>query len=59
MDASLDRDVETIEGNLNLVHDGRVELTSHEGEADEDEPEDGYCWRCWLATEHRFIEAFS
>jgi heavy metal sensor kinase len=42
MDASLDRDVETIEGNLNLVQDGRVELTSHEGEADEDEPEDGY-----------------
>lgn len=42
MDASLDRDVETIEGNLNLTPDGRVELTSHEGEADEDEPEGGY-----------------
>lgn len=42
MDASLDRDVETIEGNLHLTADGRVDLASHEGEADEDEPENGY-----------------
>ena len=42
MDTSLDRDVETIEGDLHMTSDGRVELTSHEGEADEDDPEHGY-----------------
>ena len=42
MDASLSRDVETIEGNLYMTSDGRVELSSHEGEADEYETENGY-----------------
>jgi heavy metal sensor kinase len=42
VDTSLDRDVETVEGDLNTSSDGRVELTSHEGEADEDEVEGGY-----------------
>lgn len=40
LDTSLDRDVETVEGDLSLSADGRVELTSHEGEADQDEDED-------------------
>ena len=42
LDASLDRDVETVEGDLVTTSDGRVDLTSHEGEADEDEMEGGY-----------------
>ena len=42
LDASLDRDVETAEGDLVMTSDGRVDLTSHEGEADEDEFEGGY-----------------
>jgi len=42
LDASLDRDVETVEGELVMGPDGRVDLTSHEGEADEDELEGGY-----------------
>jgi heavy metal sensor kinase len=42
VDTSLDRDVETVEGDLNTGSDGRVELTSHEGEADEDEDQGGY-----------------
>jgi len=41
VDTSLDRDVETVEGDLHTTSDGRVELTSHEGEADEDEKEEG------------------
>ena len=41
VDTSLHRDVETVEGDLNTTADGRVELTSHEGEADEDEKEGG------------------
>lgn len=40
MDASLDRDVEAVEGDLSLTSQGHVSLTSHEGEADEDEDED-------------------
>jgi heavy metal sensor kinase len=42
VDTSLDRDVETVEGDLNTTSDGRVDLTSHEGEADEDKLEGGY-----------------
>jgi heavy metal sensor kinase len=44
LDASLDRDVETVEGDLVVTSDGRVDLTSHQGEAyeDEDEPISGY-----------------
>jgi heavy metal sensor kinase len=42
VDTSLDRDVEAVEGDLNTTSDGRVELASHEGEADEDEMERGY-----------------
>ena len=42
VDTSLDRVVEAVEGDLNTASDGRVELTSHEGEADEDEGERGY-----------------
>jgi heavy metal sensor kinase len=42
VDTSLDRDVETVEGDLITNSDGRVELTSHEGEADEDDLEGGY-----------------
>lgn len=42
MDTSLDRDVETIEGDLYLTSDGHVGLTSHEGEADEDDTDRGY-----------------
>jgi hypothetical protein len=41
VDTSLDRDVEAVEGDLNTTSDGRVELASHEGEADEDEVEGG------------------
>lgn len=40
MDASLDRDIEAVEGDLMLTPQGRVDLTSHEGEADPDEDED-------------------
>ncbi len=42
LDASLDREVETVEGDLVMAPDERVDLTSHEGEADEDEFEGGY-----------------
>lgn len=42
MDVSLDRDVETIEANLHMASNGRVELASHEGEKDEDERDSGY-----------------
>lgn len=59
LDASLDRDVETVEGDLVTTSDGRVDLTSHEGEADEDEMEGGYLWRCWAPTAPSFIEAIN
>jgi heavy metal sensor kinase len=42
LDGSLDRDLETVEGDLFLTSDGRIGMTSHEGEADEDEPDRGY-----------------
>jgi hypothetical protein len=39
LDTSLDRDVETVEGELQSASNGGVELSSHEGEADGEEDE--------------------
>jgi heavy metal sensor kinase len=42
VDASLDRDLETVEGDLFINSSGQLELTSREGEAQEDERDRGY-----------------
>jgi len=47
LDVSLDRDVETVEGDLFMTPDGRINLASHEGEADEDEPNSGFFLEVW------------
>lgn len=48
LDASLDRDLETVEGNLSLNPSGQFELSTHEGETDEDEEYDrGYLLEVW------------
>jgi hypothetical protein len=53
LDVSLDRDLETVEGSLYLNSDGHLQLSSHEGEAYEDEDEDedkvdnGYLLEVW------------
>jgi hypothetical protein len=39
VDSSLDRDVDTVEGALYLNSSGGIELRSHEGEVEEDEPD--------------------
>lgn len=47
LDASLDRDVETVEGDLVVNPSGRLELNSHEGEAEGDELDRGYFLEVW------------
>lgn len=47
LDASLDRDLETVEGDLYLNPSGQLELSSHEGEAQEDEHDRGYFLEVW------------
>jgi len=48
IDVSLDRDLETVEGNLVLNPNGHLELHTHEGEADEDNEYDrGYFLEVW------------
>jgi heavy metal sensor kinase len=47
VDSSLDRDVETVEGALHLNSSGELELSSHEGEVEEDEPDRGYLLEVW------------
>ena len=47
LDASLDRDLETVEGSLSLNSDGHLEISSHEGETDEDELDNGYLLEVW------------
>jgi heavy metal sensor kinase len=47
VDASLDRDVETVEGALSMDPDGNVQLSTRAGEADEDEIERGYFLEVW------------
>lgn len=47
LDVSLDRDVETVEGDLFMTPDGRINLASHEGEADEDEQNSGFFLEVW------------
>ncbi len=49
-DASLDREIETVEGLIDLSPDGRVELRSEEGEAREGGPERGYLLEIWTAS---------
>ena len=47
VDSSLDRDVETVEGALYLDSSGGIELRSHEGEVEEDDPDRGYFLEVW------------
>ena len=49
LDSSLDRDVETVEGDLFFNSNGHVELTSHEGEAEGDDVDrgSGYLLEVW------------
>ncbi|MDR5730035.1 MAG: heavy metal sensor histidine kinase [Terriglobia bacterium] len=47
LDASLDRDVETVEGILSFSSDGRILLSTHEGEAGGDESNRGYLLEVW------------
>lgn len=47
LDASLDRDMETVEGALAFAPDGAVVLSSHEGEARRDDPDRGYLLEVW------------
>lgn len=47
VDSSLDRDVETVEGALSLNPSGDLELRSHAGEVEEDEPDRGYFLEVW------------
>ena len=48
-DASLDREIETVEGLISLSPDGEVELRSEEGEARAENPERGYLLEIWSA----------
>ena len=47
LDASLDRDVETVEGALSTGANGRLQLTSQEGEAHENGLHSGYFLEVW------------
>ena len=47
LDASLDRDIETVEGILTFSSDGALLLASHEGEAGREERERGYLLEVW------------
>jgi heavy metal sensor kinase len=46
-DASLDRDIETVEGLLSLSPDGGIKLGPQEGEANEEAPGRGYLLEVW------------
>jgi heavy metal sensor kinase len=48
-DASLDREIETVEGLISLSPEGEVELRSEEGEARAENPERGYLLEIWSA----------
>ncbi len=48
-DASLDREIETVEGLIALSPDGGIELRSEEGEAREGVSERGYLLEIWTA----------
>jgi len=50
LDASLDRDVETVEGDLYINPAGKLELNSHEGEAEGDELDRGYFLEVWTPS---------
>jgi heavy metal sensor kinase len=47
LDASLDRDVETIEGALSVDENGWLHISSREGEAGDDDPDRGYFLEVW------------
>ena len=47
LDASLDRDVETVEGILSFSSDGAIVLASHEGEARGEKFHHGYLLEVW------------
>lgn len=49
-DASLDREIETVEGLIALLPDGGVELRSEEGEAREGVFQRGYLLEIWTAS---------
>lgn len=48
-DASLDREIETVEGLISLSPEGEVDLRSEEGEAGTENPERGYLLEVWSA----------
>src|ERR1700731_1652447 len=47
LDASLDRDVETVEGALSADPNGWLHVSSREGEAGDDDPDRGYFLEVW------------
>ncbi len=47
LDASLDRDVETVEGLLSFTSQGRIILATHEGEAKDKGSDRGYLMEVW------------
>jgi heavy metal sensor kinase len=47
LDASLDRDVETVEGALSADANGWLHISSREGEAGDDDPDRGYFLEVW------------
>lgn len=47
LDSSLDRDVETVEAIISFDSAGQVELTTHEGEAADEDRERGYLLEVW------------
>jgi heavy metal sensor kinase len=47
LDSSLDRDVETVEGTLSMDPEGKLQLSTRAGEADEHEPDRGYLLEVW------------
>jgi heavy metal sensor kinase len=51
LDASLHRDVETVEGALSDDGNGELRISSREGEADEDDLDRGYLLEVWSADD--------
>ena len=49
LDLSLHRDVETVEGALSADRNGQLQISSREGEADEDDLDRGYLLEVWSA----------
>ena len=47
LDASLDRDVETVEAITSLNDGGQLQLSSHEGEASDEDSDRGYLLEVW------------